>query len=130
MPSVCTPKGWYVGDLQLGAPFHALVSFLPFQTLPPRNPLEVNPSLGLLKPMPIGYIRHHSHVCRTHPPLPSQGSSRSCFALLKLSQDLLIRPDLIYYIVGSITSRGFKLFKFLGPPLDPSFPLSVCFFPQ
>lgn len=93
-----------------------------------ESPLEVSSSLGLLKPMPIGYVRHHSHVCHMNTPLPFQGSPRSCFALLRLSQDLLIRPDLIYYIVGSIATRGFKLFKFLRAPLDPSFPLSVCVF--
>ena len=34
------PKDWDVGDLQLGAPFHALVWLLPSQTLPLRKPAK------------------------------------------------------------------------------------------
>lgn len=61
--------------------------------------------------MPAGYIRPTSHICHVIPPLPSQGSPRSCFAMLKLNLVLLIWPDLTYYIGGSITTVGFKFFS-------------------
>lgn len=45
------------------------------------NPPKVTPSLGLLKSMPIGYLRPDSRICDMTPFLSSWGSPRNCFAL-------------------------------------------------